>query len=174
LVDPLDGTVNFLFGIPHWCVSVACEDEAGMLTGVILDPLRAETFTAVRGGKALLNGAVLHGSRRDELATAMIATGFWYDEEVRARQAETVAQLIPRARDIRRLGSAALDLAWVAAGRYDGYYERGLAPWDLAAGSLLCECAGLVVETMESDGGLPSGVIAGPQALVEELRPIVA
>jgi myo-inositol-1(or 4)-monophosphatase len=174
LVDPLDGTVNFLFGIPHWCVSVACEDADGMLVGVIHDPLRGETFAAQRGGDATLNGERLRGSGRDQLATAMIATGFWYDAEVRARQAEIVARLIPLARDIRRLGSAALDLAWVAAGRYDGYYERGLAPWDLAAGSLLCECAGLVVEPLESDGGLPSGVVAGSRALVDELRPLVA
>ncbi|MGH2949981.1 MAG: inositol monophosphatase family protein, partial [Solirubrobacteraceae bacterium] len=142
VVDPLDGTVNFLFGIPQWAVSIACEDAEGTLAGVIYDPMRDELWSAERGGDALLDGRPLRPSTRTDLATALIATGFGYDAEVRRGQAEMVARLLPRVRDIRRLGSAALDLAWTAAGRYDAFYERGLNHWDRAAGDLICAGAG--------------------------------
>ena len=138
VVDPLDGTINYLFGIPQWCVSVACEGRVG----VILDPLRDELFTVRVGEAALLDGEPLRRSRRDDLATAMVATGFGYDTGVRAAQAAVVARLLPQVRDIRRLGSAALDLAWLAAGRYDAYYEYGLNAWDWAAGEMLCSAVG--------------------------------
>jgi myo-inositol-1(or 4)-monophosphatase len=124
VVDPLDGTVNFLFSIPQWCVSVAVIDEHGSLVGAIYDPCRGELFVASRGGEPLLNGAPIAGSDRSELSSAMVATGFAYDASVRAAQAEVFAGLVPRVRDIRRFGSAALDLAWTACGRYDAYFER--------------------------------------------------
>lgn len=174
VVDPLDGTVNFLFGIPHWCVSVACEDLVeGTLVGVVHDPLRGETFAAHRDGPATLDGEPIASSRRDDVATAMVATGFHYDAQVRAMQGRVAADLLPRVRDIRRLGSAALDLAWTACGRYDAYYERGLNPWDRAAGALLCERAGLALRELPAAGVLPDGLLVSPPALLEPLADMV-
>src|SRR5436305_3257051 len=159
LVDPLDGTVNFLFGIPAFVVSVACEDADGALAGVVLDPLREECFWATRSGAAMLNGEPIRGSSREELSTAMVATGFGYDAAVRARQAAVVARVIPRVRDIRRVGAAAMDLAWTACGRFDAYYERGVKPWDVAAGSLIALRAGLVVREFPASGEDEAGVV---------------
>jgi myo-inositol-1(or 4)-monophosphatase len=174
IVDPLDGTVNYLYGIGHWCVSVAVHDEDGALAGVVLDPLRDELFAAERGGDTTLNGRPLERPVRDELATALVATGFAYDAAVRERQGTVVAALLPRVRDVRRLGSAALDLAWTAAGRVDAYYERDVKPWDIAAGSLLCECAGLSVRRLEPRGDdVPAGLLAAPAALADALEPLV-
>jgi myo-inositol-1(or 4)-monophosphatase len=170
VVDPLDGTVNYLFGVPQWCVSVACEDRAG----VILDPIRDECFAAVARGSATLGGEPLRPSAREDLSTALVATGFAYDAGVRARQADVVRDLIPRVADIRRMGSAALDLAWTAAGRYDAFYERGVSPWDVAAGTMLCAAAGLEVRTLAARDGLPAGVLAAPAGLVDELLALVA
>jgi myo-inositol-1(or 4)-monophosphatase len=173
VVDPLDGTINFLFGIPQWAVSIACEDEHGTLAGVIYDPMRDELWTAERDGSALLDGTPIQGSERGELATTMVATGFGYDAEVRAYQAEVLTRLLPQVRDIRRFGSAALDLAWTAAGRYDAYYERGLNAWDLAAGVLLCERAGLAVRALEPVAPAGSGVLVAPHPVVDALAGIV-
>ena len=130
VVDPLDGTVNYLFGVPQWSVSVACEDHVG----VVLDPNTGERFEAVAGVSATLAGEPLRASVQSDLGTALVATGFGYEAAVREAQAAQLAVLLPRVRDIRRFGSAALDLAWTAAGRYDAYYERGVKPWDVAAG----------------------------------------
>ncbi|HET8647558.1 MAG TPA: inositol monophosphatase family protein, partial [Vicinamibacteria bacterium] len=174
VIDPLDGTVNFLFGIPQWAVSVACEDAEGTLVGAVADPLRGEMFTAQRGGPATLDGMPLVPSERDELARAMVATGFAYDAGVRAAQAEVAARLLPEVRDIRRLGSAALDLAWTACGRYDAFYERGLNPWDRAAGELICRSAGLEVRELAAAEGLPDGLLVAPRRLVEPLERLVS
>jgi myo-inositol-1(or 4)-monophosphatase len=173
VVDPLDGTVNFLFGIPQWAVSIACEDGEGTIAGVIYDPMRDELWSAQRDGAALLDGRPIRASERDDLATALVATGFGYDAEVRRLQAGVVARLLPRVRDIRRFGSAALDLAWAAAGRHDAYYERGLNAWDLAAGVLLCERAGLVVRGLPPAPPAGAGVLVAPDAIVDELESIV-
>jgi myo-inositol-1(or 4)-monophosphatase len=173
IVDPLDGTINFLFGIPQWAVSIACEDGDGTLAGVVHDPLRRETFAAARGAAPTLDGVPVEGSTREDLGTAMVATGFAYAADVRAAQAELAARVLPRVRDLRRMGSAALDLAWTACGRYDAYYERGLKRWDLAAGALLCRCAGLTVRPLEPAGGLPDGLLAAPPALADELHALV-
>ena len=170
VVDPLDGTVNYLFGIPQWCVSVACEDQVG----VIFDPLRDELFTVRAGEEAKLGGVPLRGSRRDDLATAMVATGFGYDARVRAAQAEVVARLLPQVRDIRRLGSAALDLAWLAAGRYDAYYEYGLNAWDWAAGEMLCRAAGMQTRHLDPLPGTGAGLLVAPPALIDGLEAIVS
>ena len=169
VADPLDGTVNFLFGLPQWCVSIACEDAEGAVVGVILDPLRDECFTVSRGGAARLNGEEITAGPRRPLERALIATGFAYEPEVRRVQAATVAALLPRARDVRRMGSAALDLAWLAAGRYDAYYERGGQTWDWMAGTLLCERAGLVVRDLPDRQGLPHGICAGHPELLDIL-----
>jgi myo-inositol-1(or 4)-monophosphatase len=173
VVDPLDGTINFLFGIPQWAVSIACEDEQGTLAGVVYDPMRDELWTAERDGPALVDGAPIQASDRSELATTMVATGFGYDAKVRAYQADVPARLLPRVRDIRRFGSAALDLAWTAAGRYDAYYERGLNAWDLAAGVLLCERAGLAFRTLEPVAAAGAGVLVAPDSVIDALAEIV-
>jgi myo-inositol-1(or 4)-monophosphatase len=173
IVDPLDGTVNFLFAIPQWCVSVAVADAHGVLAGAIYDPLRGELFSAARDGSPLLNGAAIQASACEDLAIAMVATGLAYDAGVRAAQAEVLARVIPRVRDIRRFGSAALDLAWTAAGRYDAYFERTVKPWDIAAGTLLCERAGLTVLELPEHERLPPGVLAGAPALAGRLLELV-
>ncbi len=180
VVDPLDGTVNFLFGIPQWCVSVAVRDELQTLAGAVYDPNRDELFIATRDGCALLVGeereaAELTGPTRDShLATAMVATGFAYDADVRAAQAPVLARLVPRVRDVRRMGSAALDLAWTAAGRYDAYFERTVKPWDIAAGALVCERAGLEVRELPVHENLPWGILVAPPALAEPLLELVS
>ena len=173
IVDPLDGTVNFLFGIPQWAVSVACADGDGLLAGVVLDPLRDEVFAATRDGPATRDGEPVEASSRGDLATAMVGTGFAYDAEVRAAQAEVAARVLPRVRDLRRMGSAALDLAWTACGRYDAYYERGLQPWDRAAGELLCARAGLELRELPAHGALPAGLLVAPATLAGPLHELV-
>lgn len=173
IVDPLDGTINFLFGIPAFAVSVACEDSSGSLAGVVLDPIRQECFTATRSGQATLNGEPIHGSQGDQLATAMVATGFGYEAKVRARQAAVVARLLPEIRDIRRVGAAALDLAWCACGRFDAYYERGVHPWDIAAGALIAGRAGLEVRALEASGEDSYGIVVAPGRLIEALYGLV-
>jgi myo-inositol-1(or 4)-monophosphatase len=170
IVDPLDGTVNFLYGLPQWCVSVACED----LVAAVFDPTRDELFTATADGPAQCNGITLTPSPPEDLAHALVATGFGYDARRRDLQAQAAARVIPRARDIRRGGSAALDLAWTAAGRLDAYYERGVNLWDVAAGELLCARAGLVVDRLEPVGELPWGAFAAAPSIAGELRPLVA
>jgi myo-inositol-1(or 4)-monophosphatase len=173
VVDPLDGTVNFLFGIPQWCVSIACEDDDGALAGVVYDPMREETWAATRDGDATLNGAAVRGSGRGELSTALVATGFGYAADVRESQARVVARLLPLVRDVRRLGSAALDLAWAAAGRVDAYYERGVKHWDVAAGALICARAGLAVHELPPAPPADSGLLVAPPAIADELLALV-
>lgn len=174
IVDPLDGTINYLFGIPLWSVSIACDDGDGTVAGVVHDPVSRETFAATRTGPATLNGAPVRASTRTDLATALVATGFAYDAPTRARQARVAADLLPQVRDIRRFGSAALDLAWTAAGRYDAYYERGSHRWDVAAGTLICVRAGLEVRDLPPADGMPDGLLAAPAALAGPLAAIVA
>ena len=173
VVDPLDGTINFLFGIPVFAISIACEDERGAIVGLVLDPVRDECFEATRSKRATLGGQPIHCSEREDLATALVATGFNYDAGVRARQAEVVGRVLPRVRDIRRLGAAALDLCWTACGRYDAFYERGVHAWDIAAGSLIASRAGLAVQELTAEREEPSGVIAAPEALIDELLELV-
>jgi myo-inositol-1(or 4)-monophosphatase len=142
LVDPLDGTINYLYGIPHWCVSVACADANGAIAGAVFDPSRDELFTTARGAGAHLGGRPIAASSVGDPGMALIATGFSYDAIERAAQAAIVARLAGSVRDLRRAGSAALDLAWVAAGRLDGYFEVSRSAWDTAAGGLLVKEAG--------------------------------
>ncbi|MGE0027643.1 MAG: inositol monophosphatase family protein [Thermoleophilia bacterium] len=168
-VDPLDGTINFLWGVPHWCVSVAAYDGDGALAGVVHDPNRGETFTAVRGGGARLDGAPIAVRPPTPLSEALVATGFEYTAEARARQARLLTTVLPAVRDVRRFGAAALDLCWVAAGRFDGYFETGLKAWDRAAGEMIVREAGGAVEDMAFDG-----VVAGHPAVVAGLRGLVA
>jgi len=170
VVDPIDGTINFLFGYPQWCVSVACEGVAG----VIYDPLRDELFAGGEGLPTTLNGElVARDERSGELARALVATGFGYDAQQRAEQGALAAQVLPRCRDLRRAGSAALDLAWAAAGRVDAYFEHGVKRWDVAAGVLLCAGAGLDVRPLRPRGRLPAGILAAPPAFADELAALV-
>jgi myo-inositol-1(or 4)-monophosphatase len=163
IVDPLDGTVNFLYGLRTWAVSIALEDAGGLAVGVVFNPVDAECFSAVRGEGARLNGRAISVTSCDSLDRAMVATGFSYEAERRAEQAELLLRLLPQIRDVRRAGAAALDLAYVAAGRVDAFYERGLKRWDEAAGRLLVQEAGGVIHDLPEE---PAGVLA---ASTEEL-----
>jgi myo-inositol-1(or 4)-monophosphatase len=171
VVDPLDGTTNYLYRYPAWAVSVALEDGEGPLAGVVLDPLADELFSASRGGGAFLNGAPIRVRDVDDLGRGLVATGFGYDPDVRRGQAEVLLRVLPRVRDVRRAGAAALDLCHVAAGRLDGYYERGINHWDWAAGRLIVEEAGGRVVPLS--GGRPGLAAAGPR-LVDELAALAA
>jgi myo-inositol-1(or 4)-monophosphatase len=202
VVDPLDGTVNFLFGIPQWCVSIAVRDGEGTVAGAVYDPNRDELFTATRESRPMLSGPAgtveLAGPRGRgpgergpgvgpagpsrpsapqaavwDLPNALIATGLAYDAHVREAQAKVLARLAPRVRDIRRFGSAALDLCWTAAGRYDAYFERSVKQWDIAAGALICERAGLAVGELPVFEHLPWGILVAPPALAGPLLELV-
>lgn len=174
VVDPLDGTINYLFGIPAFAVSIACEDATGSIAGVVLDPSRDERFEATRSDEPTLNGEPLRPrSRAETLAVAMVATGFGYDPKVRARQADVLTRVLPRVRDIRRVGAAALDLCWCACGRYDAFYERGLKQWDVAAGGLIAARAGLAVRDLVANGDDPQGTVVAPPALIDELQALI-
>lgn len=173
LVDPLDGTINYLWGLPQWSVTLACADAQGTLAGVVHDPCRAETFTAARGRGAHLNGEPLRLEGAPPLDEALIGTGFSYRAAERELQGQRLLRLLPRVRDVRRFGSAALDLAWVAAGRLDGYYETALNPWDWAGGALVVSEAGGRVVELPAAGGFSPGLVAARAALAEPLRALV-
>lgn len=173
IVDPLDGTTNFLFGVPTWAVSIACNDSTGPLVGCVLDPSRDELFSATRGEGSRLNGEIIAVSDRDSLAHALIATGFNYDSEIRLSQAAQLVTIIDQVRDVRRGGAASLDLAWVAAGRLDGFYEAGLEPWDWAAGALLVSEAGGTFAHAPSPHG-PDQLVATNGKLGARLQRIVS
>ena len=181
VVDPLDGTINYLFGIPQWCVSVAVREGERTLAGAVYDPNRDELFTATcESAPMLARGEIAARLDRSEapsegveLSKAMLATGLAYDARVRAAQARVLARAVPRVRDIRRFGSAALDLAWTAAGRFDAYFERSVKQWDIAAGALLCERAGLSVLELPVHPHLPWGILVAPPALAEPLMELV-
>ena len=155
VVDPLDGTTNYLYGFPGWSVSIAVEDDAGVVAGVVVDPSHRDVFTAARGGGARRNGEAIRCSAQTILAETLVGTGFNYAADQRRRQAEVLVSLLPQVRDIRRMGAASVDLCSVACGRLDAYYERGLSWWDIAAGSLIAAEAGAVISSL--NGGPVSG-----------------
>jgi myo-inositol-1(or 4)-monophosphatase len=170
IIDPLDGTTNYLYGFPAFAVSIAAECDGTVVAGVVHDAARDECFTAALGGGALLDGQPIDCNVDPDLATALVGTGFSYDPGERRRQAEVVTQILPVVRDLRRAGAAAIDLCAVAAGRLDAFYERGLKIWDYAAGALIATEAGAWVGDL--DGGPPSSTFtlaAGPP-LFESLR----
>lgn len=153
IVDPLDGTLNFVQGFPHWCVSIALWDADGPVLGCVLDPLRKDEFLAVRGMGATWNGRAMAASAHQGLDGAFLAVGFAYQLGDRfPRFLAAFERVHRRARGMRRAGSAALDLAHTAAGIFDGYFELGLKPWDLAAGALLVTEAGGLVSDWEGGG----------------------
>jgi myo-inositol-1(or 4)-monophosphatase len=169
--DPLDGTTNYLYGHPGFNVAVAGEDEHGPLVAVVVDPLQGDTFTAARGAGAHRNGSPVACSAKGagDLATALCATGFAYDPERRGRQAAVLATVLPRIRDVRRMGAAAVDLCSVACGRVDAFWERGLGPWDLAAGSLVATEGGARVAG-DAELGF---TLAAPPGLFDPLRDLL-
>ncbi|MFN8110856.1 MAG: inositol monophosphatase family protein [Thermoleophilia bacterium] len=169
IVDPLDGTTNFLWGIPQWAVSVAAHDADGPLVGVVLDACREECFTAARGHGAWLGERRLHVNRPAGLDQALIGTGFNYRPDERARQAARLCEVMPRVRDIRRGGAAALDMAWLAAGRLDGFLERGVEVWDWAAGLALVQEAGGAWQVLDPTAERPGGVAAAHPDLLGPL-----
>lgn len=165
IVDPIDGTVNYLYGLPHYAVSIAAEVDGRIIAGVVHNAATGAQWTATAGGGAWRDGHRLTGSLTADLAQALVGTGFGYDARRRQHQADVLAGLISRVRDIRRFGSAALDLAAAAEGQLDAFYEKGLQPWDLAAGGLIAHEAGLLVTGLR---GKPAGidmVLAAPPAL---------
>jgi myo-inositol-1(or 4)-monophosphatase len=173
VIDPLDGTTNFLFGIPHWAVSIACEDVDGAFVGVVYDPLRDELFSAQRGAGAMLNGAPIAVSAADDLARALVGTGFSYLADERRAAAALLPTILPRVRDIRRAGAASLDIAWVAAARLDAFYESGLAPWDAAAGRLIVTEAGGRLDVMPALGPKGEGWIAAGPLIFDRFRDLI-
>ena len=169
VIDPIDGTVNYLYGIPQWAVSLGVEDAAGTVVGVVYDPSKDELWQAVRGSGAWLNGVPLACSTVTSLAASLVGTGFGYDERRRAAQGRLLPALLPAVRDIRRLGAGSLDLCSVAAGRLDGYFEQGLSPWDLSAGGLIAAEAGAVVTGLRGRAAGYDLVVAAGPGVVEEL-----
>jgi myo-inositol-1(or 4)-monophosphatase len=153
IVDPIDGTVNYAMGIPHFCVSIGARLHGEFILGVIYDPMRDELFTTEKGGPSLLNDEPIHVSSRAKLSDAMLAVGFAKSAESVDHCLKLYGHYAPRAKKMRAMGSAALDLAYVAAGRLDAYIEQGVSLWDIAAGILLVENAGGVAErTLKPDG----------------------
>ena len=148
VIDPLDGTVNYLYGLPGWNVSIAAKDSAGVVVGVVVAPTINSTWYASRGGGAFLNEQPITCNDGVELNRALIATGFAYDLDARPAQLAQLSELLNRIRDIRRNGAAAVDLCHVAMGALDGYFEKGLQEWDLAAGGLIASEAGAKVTTV--------------------------
>jgi myo-inositol-1(or 4)-monophosphatase len=176
VVDPIDGTVNFLYGIPHYAVSIAVvegdPDPATWraLAGAVVNPAAGEIFTATDGGGAFLGEQPIRVAPAVELSHALVGTGFSYRAEGRLSQAAIVAQLIGRVRDIRRMGTASLDLCFVACGRFNAYYERGLNPWDHAAGSLVAREAGAVVHGLRGEPATAEFLLAAEPAVAAELE----
>lgn len=171
-VDPIDGTTNYASGMPHYAVTLAAADASGLLAGVVFDPERDELYRAVRGAGAYCNDERLVMRTNVRLDDAVLATGFPYD--IRTRQDDVLGlfgEFVLKARAVRRFGSAALDLAWTAQGRYDGYFERGLKPWDMAAGVLLVqEAGGVCVGYSGGEFDLESTeCVAGSAPLVREM-----
>jgi len=180
IVDPLDGTVNYVYGLPGWAVSVAAEVAGVVVAGAVCVPLQRSTFTASLGGGAWLESEWQDGPRRltcnsgIEMRSALVATGFGYSAVQREAQGRVVAAVLPRVRDIRRAGAAAVDLCSVAAGRVDAYYEQGTHAWDIAAGGLICREAGAVTGGLRGEAAGESMTLAASPALFADLRDLLA
>jgi myo-inositol-1(or 4)-monophosphatase len=170
VIDPIDGTVNYLYQLPCYAVSVGVRVGDDIVAGAVVNPTSGEVWTARRGHGAWLDGRPIRVNESPALAMALVATGFGYDPERRGQQAAVLSSVLPKIRDMRRFGSASLDLCALACGRVDAYYEQGLKPWDLAAGGLIAAEAGAVVGGL---AGRPAGeslVVAAPPGLFEQLE----
>ena len=174
ILDPIDGTVNYLYGLPQYAVSLAAELEGVVVAGVVVNAATGDEWTATRGGGAWRGDRRLRGSAPAGLGQALIGTGFGYDARRRAHQGRVVAELLPRVRDIRRLGAAALDLCAVAEGALDGYYEKGLNPWDWAAGGLVATEAGITVAGLRGAAPGLDMLVAAPPVIFEPLHDALA
>lgn len=173
IIDPIDGTVNYLYGLPQYAFSLAAEVDGVVVAGVVHNPATGAEWTAVLGGGAYRDGRRLTGSPATELAQSLIATGFGYDAARRAYQAEVLGRLIPVVRDIRRFGAASIDLCLAAEGLVDGYYEKGLNAWDRAAGGLVATEAGLLVTGLAGTGPGPDMVLAAPPGIYQDLHDLL-
>ena len=171
LIDPIDGTTNFVYDLPGCSVSVAAAVDGVMTVGVVHDLVRGERFRAVLGNGATRDRESIAVSPKRDLATALVATGFSYDGDRRRAQATTLVSLLPQVRDIRRLGGAAIDRCALACGRVDAYYERGLSPWDSAAGALIAAEAGAVIDDRTGVGG---GLVGASPGIAEDFFSLVA
>lgn len=176
-IDPLDGTVNYAHGVPFFCVSIAYAVDGRLSLAAVYDPLRDELFAAERGRGARLNGRLIEVSRQSELSRSLLVTGFPYDiRKTEQNNLDHFARFARLSQGVRRLGSAALDLCYVAAGRFDGYWELSLKPWDLAAGALIAREAGATVTTIEGDPQLlapPCSVLAAAPAIHDTMRSLL-
>ncbi|HET8681838.1 MAG TPA: inositol monophosphatase family protein [Micromonosporaceae bacterium] len=170
LLDPIDGTVNYLYGLAPYAVSLAAEVAGVVVAGVVREVSSGEEWTAVRGAGAWRAGRRLAGSTVTALGQSLLATGFAYDPARRGHQARVVAALLPEVRDIRRFGAASVDLCLAAEGRVDAYYEKGLNPWDYAAGALVAAEAGLLVTGLDGGPPGPDFVLAAPAGIYHDLR----
>lgn len=176
VVDPIDGTVNFLYGIPHYAVSIAVvegdPDPASWraLAAAVVNPAIGEVFTATAGGGAFLGTEAIRVSPPADLSQCLVGTGFSYSAEKRMQQAAIVGKLIGRVRDIRRIGTASLDLCSVACGRLNAYYERGLRPWDHAAGALVAREAGAAVQGLRGEPATQEFMLAAEPSVAAELE----
>jgi myo-inositol-1(or 4)-monophosphatase len=165
VVDPIDGTVNYVYGLDQYAVSIAAQLEGESVVGVVLNAATGQEWTAVRGKGAWREGRRLWASTETELARSLVATGFGYAADRREHQAGVLARVLPRIRDIRRFGAASLDLCFAAEGRVDAYFEKGLNLWDHAAGGLVAKEAGLIVTGLRGQPPNPRMVVAAPPAL---------
>jgi len=170
LIDPIDGTTNFVYDLPGCSVSVAARVGATVTVGVVHDLVRDERFRATLGAGATRDGESIRVSPKADLATALVATGFSYDADRRRAQATALVDILPRVRDIRRFGGAAVDLCALACGRVDAYYERGLSPWDSAAGALIAAEAGAVIADHSPDGG---ALVGASPAIADEFFSLI-
>ncbi|MEV4106377.1 inositol monophosphatase family protein [Nonomuraea sp. NPDC049695] len=174
VVDPIDGTVNFLYGLPDWAVSIAVEVNGRVVAGVVNVPTRGEVYTAALGEGAWLGGERLRCNTGVPLAQALVATGFGYSVAKRTVQGQVVAAVLPRVRDIRRGGSCAIDLCSLAAGRVDAYYERGINPWDFGAAGLVATESGARLEGLHGKPVSPEFALCAAPGLFEELHDLLA
>jgi myo-inositol-1(or 4)-monophosphatase len=174
VIDPLDGTVNYLYGLPHWAVSIAAESGGDVVAGAVFDPVKDELYAAATGGGATCNGEPIGCAHRADLSTALVATGFGYAAERRAAQGRVLAGLLPLVRDVRRRGTASLDLCSVARGQVDAYYERGMQPWDIAAGAVIAREAGARVNGLHGVPPTAELTIAAPPELFGPLHNLLA
>ncbi len=174
VVDPIDGTVNYLYDIPTYAVSIAVEYNGQTVAGVVVDAPKGEVFTATLGGGAYLDGKPIRVSECLDLSKALVGTGFGYDATRREVQAEVVQSLITKVRDIRRIGVGAIDLCYVACGRLDAVYERGLNPWDYGAGALIAAEAGATVGGLDGAPVSPEMSIAATPAVFAALHDALA
>ncbi|WP_019631269.1 inositol monophosphatase family protein [Actinomadura atramentaria] len=178
VIDPIDGTVNYLYDLPDWAVSIAAERDGTAVAGAVVLPRRGELFTATLGGGAFLESAAgrrrLHVNADVPLASALVATGFGYSAARRAHQARVLTGVVPHVRDIRRGGSACNDLCALAAGRVDAYYERGVQAWDVAAGALIVTEAGGRVEGLNGAPTSPEFAMAAGPGTFEALHALLA